>query len=87
MQYIRAVNQGGWLAERWPTGGVASSRIRPLTRLVGKFSKSKVSPKKKKFARRGQKGIPGSTPSVRKVSLIICNLTLRRGGGGGGGGG
>ena len=28
-------------------GGVASSRIRPLTRLVGKFSKSKVSPKKK----------------------------------------
>ena len=35
--------------------------------------------------RRGQKGIPGSTPSVRKVSLIICNLTLRRGGGGGGG--
>ena len=31
---------------------------------------------------RGQKGIPGSTPSVRKVSLIICNLTLRRGGGG-----
>ena len=31
-------------------GGVASSRIRPLTRLVGKFSKSKVSPKKK-FAR------------------------------------
>ena len=33
-------------------GGVASSRIRPLTRLVGKFSKSKVSPKKK-FARLG----------------------------------
>ena len=32
---------------------------------------------------RGQKGIPGSPPSVRKVSLIICNLTLRRGGGGG----
>ena len=31
--------------------------------------------------RRGQKGIPGSPPSVRKVSLIICNLTLRRGGG------
>ena len=26
---------------------MASSRIRPLTRLVGKFSKSKVSPKKK----------------------------------------
>ena len=27
--------------------------------------------------------IPGSPPSVRKVSykLIICNLTLRRGGG------
>ena len=22
---------------------------------------------------RGQKGIPGSPPSVRKVSLIICN--------------
>ena len=34
--------------------------------------------------RRGQKGIPGSPPSVRKVSLIICNLTLRRGGGEGG---
>ena len=32
--------------------------------------------------RRGQKGILGSTPSMRKVSLIICNLTLRRGGGG-----
>ena len=31
--------------------------------------------------RRGQKGIPGSTPSVREVSLIICILTLRRGGG------
>ena len=51
-----------------------------------KISKLKPRPKKK-LARRGQKGIPGSTPSVRKVSLIICNLTLRRGGGGGGGGG
>ena len=32
-------------SKRWPTGGVASSRTRPLTPLVGKFSKSKVSPK------------------------------------------
>ena len=29
-------------------GGVVSSRFRPLTRLVGKFSKSKVNQKKKK---------------------------------------
>ena len=29
-------------SKRWPTGGVASSRTRPLTPLVGKFSKSKV---------------------------------------------
>ena len=35
-------------SKRWPTGGVASSRTRPLTPLVGKFSKSKVGPKKKK---------------------------------------
>ena len=34
-------------SKRWSTGGVASSRTRPLTRLVGKFSKSKVGPKKK----------------------------------------
>ena len=35
------------LQQEMTYGGVASSRIRPLTRLVGKFSKSKVVPKKK----------------------------------------
>ena len=34
-------------SKRWSTGCVASSRTRPLTPLVGKFSKSKVGPKKK----------------------------------------
>ena len=34
------------LQQEMTYGGVASSRIRPLTRLVGKFSKSKVVPKK-----------------------------------------
>ena len=34
-------------SKRWSTGGVASSRTRPLTPLVGKFSKSKSGPQKK----------------------------------------
>ena len=33
-------------SKRWSTGCVASSRTRPLTPLVGKFSKLKVGPKK-----------------------------------------
>ena len=41
-------------SKRWPTGCVASNRTRPLTPLVGKFSKSKVGPKKK-FALGGGK--------------------------------
>ena len=40
-------------SKRWSTGGVASSRTRPLTPLVGKFSKSKVGPKKKIREERG----------------------------------
>ena len=38
------------------TGCVASSRIRPLTPLVGKFSKSKVGPKKIRGGRRWEEG-------------------------------
>ena len=46
-------NNKSQLQQERTYGGVASSRIRPLTRLVGKFSKSKVSPKKKIRPRRG----------------------------------
>ena len=52
-------------SKRWPTGGVASSRTRPLTPPVGKFSKSKVSQKKKKkFARPGQSCIQEVHPGL-----------------------
>ena len=52
-------------SKRWSTGCVASSGTRPLTPLVGKFSKSKVGPKKK-FAR--QPARPTSGPTTRPTS-------------------
>ena len=53
-------------------GGVASSRTRPLTRLVGNFSKSKVGPKKK-FALRDREFLfLTSTPGLYRKKCKAC---------------